>query len=79
VLQRYWCAICRTRVHLPETKVIEDDIATCRRESVAQYEMGSRQREYIGADSDKQAEVLARVKAHEKLVQVREVDHHSAG
>jgi hypothetical protein len=37
---------------------------------------GSRKHEYIGADSDKQAEVLARVKAHEKLVQVREVDHH---
>ena len=50
---------------------------------MVQYEDGFRQREYIGPDSDEQAEALARVKAHEKLVQVRaevrEVDHHSTG
>jgi len=43
---------------------------------------GSRQREYIGADPDKQAEALARVEAYEKLVQVRdairEIDHRLA-
>ena len=43
---------------------------------------GSRQREYIGADPEKQAEALARVEAHDKLVQVRaeirEVDHRLA-
>jgi hypothetical protein len=40
---------------------------------------GSRRREYIGADPEAQAEALARIEAHEKLVQVRteihEIDH----
>jgi hypothetical protein len=43
---------------------------------------GSRRREYIGADPDKQAEALARVKAWDELQavrsEIREVDHRLA-
>ncbi|TEU19056.1 MAG: hypothetical protein E3J21_04715 [Anaerolineales bacterium] len=48
----------------------------------AQGRLGSRRREYIGADPEAQPAALARVETYEKLVQVcseiREVDHRLA-
>jgi hypothetical protein len=49
---------------------------------VAQYEDGSRQREYLGADPKARAAALARVKAWDELQAVksemREIDHRLA-